>query len=169
MINRLMRGDVRAGRSGGQEDAGVTGDFESNLVEDVQARGFSSVWVFDDEGSLPDFAYTVGLSVSCQHPELVVVGLPYRVSLGILHEAASRAVDGTELQVGDRVQGVAQGFDVLIGPVDHEFREANMRQAAVLAGGSSRGARQILWPDRRGIFPGEPGFDSSLVGRQDLR
>ncbi|RPF20343.1 DUF4262 domain-containing protein [Myceligenerans xiligouense] len=147
----------------------MTGDFESKLVEDVEARGFSSVWVFDDEEGLPDFAYTVGLSFSCRHPELVVVGLPYRASVGILHEAAGRAVEGTELRVGDRVQDVALGFDVLIGSVDRGFMEANMRQAAGFAGGSSRGARQILWPDRRGIFPGEPGFDSRLAGRQDLR
>ncbi len=28
---------------------------------------------------------------------------------------------------------------------------------------------QLLWPDERGLFPGEPGCDSLTESRQDLR
>ncbi|MBO0607552.1 DUF4262 domain-containing protein [Myceligenerans salitolerans] len=66
-------------------------------------------------------------------------------------------------------QGVLDGFDVLIGSVDQEYVEANLPQALKFAGEFSRGARQVLWPDGHGVFPGEPSFDSRLTGRQDLR
>ncbi|MGI5186855.1 DUF4262 domain-containing protein [Promicromonospora sp. CA-289599] len=146
----------------------MTSEVELKLVHDVEKHGFSVLWVFDDEGDAPDFAYTVGLTVSISHPEFVVAGLPHGVSTQILTEVAGRVVDGLVVHEGDRLAGVLENFDVLIAGVQQAFIRDNMRHATEFAGKSSLSALQILWPDRAGLFPTEPSFDTRLAGRQVL-
>lgn len=146
----------------------MASEVELKLARDVEKYGFSVLWVFDDEGNAPDFAYTVGLTVSLGHPEFVVAGLPQGVSTQILTEVAGRVVDGSVVHEGDRLTGVLENFDVLVDGVEMAFIRDNMRHATALAGESNLSALQILWPDRAGIFPTEPSFDTRLAGRQAL-
>lgn len=153
----------------GEMELIVGRDVHTKLTDDVERHGFSVLWVFDEEGEEPDFAYSVGLWGSCHHPEFVVVGLPQEISVRVISEIARMVVSGQRFGEGDRVRDVLEGFEVLIGHVGRNSVQANMVQSVWFSGDTNLDALQVLWPDRWGTFPNRVGFDSRLIGRQDLR
>ena len=144
-------------------------DLTAKLTDDVARRGFGVLWVFDEEGDAPDFAYTVGLWESCRHPEFVVVGLPQEASMHVMSQISRMVIAGERFSEGNRVRNVLERFDILIGPVDPKFIHDNMGQSVRFSGEPGLVAQQVLWPDRSGTFPSEVGFDPRLARRQNLR
>jgi hypothetical protein len=72
------------------------------LLEEIDDDGWAVVGVEAGRGH-PSWAYTVGLSPSFDHPELVVVDLlPSYVAL-ILNTLAGEVSDGEELDVGETI------------------------------------------------------------------
>lgn len=106
-------------------------------------------WVHDD----PTFAYTIGLS---HHglPELIVVGMPYQQSGVTLNLIAAWMYRNGAFKPGDI------DIDIFTAPTKFgSVSPAEMEKRMTAFGPKRHGnALQVLWPDRRGIFPDEPGY-----------
>ena len=61
----------------------------------------------------PGWAYTIGLSEMCGHPELVVVGLDEAESAEVLDAAAARVVAGGRLAAGGSLRLMGHDFGVV--------------------------------------------------------
>lgn len=98
----------------------------------------------------PGFAYTVGLTANGR-PELVVSGLGYEQGGAILNAAARRHL-ADELRPGMVVEGIASvPFTVVAAP------HAEIGMVRNLYGDRAE-AVQLVWPDRGGNYPGDPGW-----------
>lgn len=136
----------------------VAGDVAGEL-------GWSAIGVMPDgDGSYP-FTYTVGLTETRDHAELIVWGLNPGLAHGVLGCAIELIDAGAALADGDRYEGVLAGYDVLVRDVaDPESRPLNLARG--YNGGRPVKAVQILWPDSQGRFPGEPGCEESCEASQ---
>lgn len=109
-------------------------------------------------------AYTIGLA-DAGLPELLVFGLPPQVALVILNDAAQRLRKGrlptdtllTELATLPTV------FKAVAPAIAEDFIiQANNRASRALP------ALQLIWPDRAGRFPWEPGADPHFAEVQPV-
>lgn len=112
------------------------------------------------------FCYTVGLSES-NLPELFLDGMPPQQGQAILNAVATRLRAGETITPGEPPLHLV-GYPVtfrLRGPVDSAAAEANT--ARRLYGDII--LWQILWPDREGRFPGDPGYDQATFPQRLIK
>jgi hypothetical protein len=125
----------------------------------------------DDPGPL--FAYTVGLTAQ-SHPELVIAGLAPAIAQALLNDLARRVHhQATRFNHGQRIADLIAGYDAVI--IDGPATEALYPGAAYARYGAGRvRLQQVVWPDRHGRFPWNPGYahdpqTQPLIGRPDTR
>ncbi|MEU5748172.1 DUF4262 domain-containing protein [Streptomyces sp. NPDC047726] len=138
-----------------------TDDITSNIPPETGRHSHDVLWVFDPDGKAPTFAYTVGLGARFGRSyELALTGLPAEMACAVLNNAAESLVTGDASPADGMVLD-----DVLIG---YTARLRPVGDASALTGiraefGGDVPVWQVLWPDRRGAFPEEPGYDGRLA------
>jgi hypothetical protein len=96
------------------------------VADDIHAVGWSVSAVLGDEIA-PPWAYTIGLWLSHQGPELTMFGLPVEHMTIILNSIGERIANGAVIEAGDELDGI---LPVLAGDpagplelaVDHPVR-----------------------------------------------
>ncbi|MGU3291161.1 DUF4262 domain-containing protein [Williamsia sp. M5A3_1d] len=132
----------------GESDGGI-GDALSFV-----AQGYWHVLAVmaGSERDEPPFAYTTGLT-SLGRPELMIYGLPQRISGVVLNTVAERLVAGEDIRNGTSMAAVLADHDVVVIDADDT---ADMFQTRSLY--STFSAMQVVFPDRRNRFPWQPGY-----------
>jgi hypothetical protein len=122
----------------------------------IATRGWLTTAVTGDQlHPAAQFTYTTGLHTSRSHPELVVAALSAQVAHGLI-TAAVRLIDsGTRLEDGGQYSEIAEGLPI-------RARAVTPHNCAVTFGatrlwyGQDVPRLQLVWPDTRGRFPGDP-------------
>jgi hypothetical protein len=149
---------------------------EAKVVADVREHGWHVITVraaahdHDDESLASwsgdpaveaaydaDFAYTIGLTHSFGHPEVILVGgwehsHPYLNLVGDLVRA------GRRFGPGDTSDGVLDGFGVRFAGVSDACRKELLTWADWAAGREPFEALQLVFPDPFGRWPEEDGY-----------
>ena len=138
-----------------------TDDFERRLVDDVRAYGWHAVHVRAGEHPAPltgvPFAYTAGLWLTANHPEIVLVG-------GFENAQALLASAVLLVQSGQRFLPGAESDDVLVdgtvrfGAVDRRHHGGPLGYAGWVHRGRGFQAVQLLIPDGAGRLPTDPDY-----------
>ena len=136
---------------------------DEKLISDVREYGCHILRVFADESG-PEFAYSVGMYLSYGQPEVIIFGLPADTAQTILNDICEHAARGERFFAGNTTDKLLQAHDVCFTEVppaayaDHFgfalwfYKSLPERFPAI----------QLVWPDRAGKFPWEPGYDHSL-------
>ncbi len=134
--------------------------YDRQSLATINEHGWMLQAVFgtDDDPCAP-FVYTVGLTVAGL-PELIIAGLPDQTAGWLLNTAAKRSL-GVEIKAGDVIDDIAT---VPFRVIDAPSAEVNL--ARHLYGLSRVTALQLVWPDDKGHYPGDPGW--SLGDAQPL-
>ena len=82
------------------------------VTDDIRTVGWSVSAVLGDEIA-PPWAYTVGLWLSHQGPELAMYGLPLEHMTVILNSVADRIANGAAIEAGSNVIAVWVGVDII--------------------------------------------------------
>lgn len=119
-------------------------------------------WVFDPDGIASPFAYTVGLAARPDHAyELATTGLPDRLAHAVITAAAEQLATG-HLDPADGLE-----LDqVLQGDYTVRLRRAadtTQCTGARAAHGDDVAVWQILTPDPRNLFPGDPDYAETIA------
>lgn len=133
-------------------------DQEDRLITEHVRRFGWAVQYVGGLGTIPTFAYTVGL-FGLGHPELVVFGLDFESAVGLLNTVGARIKDDN----ADLVPGEILTFDA----TDTRVRVEEIPNPAEVVFAANRFAQrpdeasvpayQLTW-DADGAFPGEPGY-----------
>jgi hypothetical protein len=149
-------------------------DFDERLVADVREHGWHCILVADEHhpehaaanaalGPHPiydaAFAYTVGLSLTKDHPEFVLVGR-WQQAHAILAAAVELVTGGRRLAAGEVSDEVLHGYDVRFGPVSDERRLELLTYVDWANRRRQFEALQIILPDSSGRWPEDPEYDS---------
>lgn len=133
-------------------------------VGHIAEFGWSVPGVFADDRQ-PGWAYTVGLWHSFGHPELAMFGLPHEGLQPWLNIIGGRIEGGERFDAGARAAGVLDGFDVQLESADGSWHE-ELFGVSLGFYGSRVSTYHVVWPDRHGIWPWEPGATESCVANQ---
>ena len=132
---------------------------------DIAAFGWHVVKVLG-EADLPEFAYTVGLTKSYRHPEVIMFGAPLDLMHKLLNVIGSAVKGGTRFETGRPYSSIIKRFDCCF----QEFPKSQYSEHLGCALGfyehDKFSALQCFWPDAAGLFPWDPGADRDSVTLQ---
>ena len=139
-------------------------------VRAVAEDGCAVVKVLADTNlSAPEWAYTVGLWHSYQHPEVLIVGLPHEMTQILLHNINYRIRhEGVSFRDGSVTNDVIDGFDCFFQTIERENYDEWFAANQWFYGDDHFTAVQMLWPDVRGVYPWQNEADSYLRWNQPL-
>ena len=120
----------------------------------------------DDQA--PPWAYSVGMWLNCQGPELVLCGLPLESAAAIINSIGARVADGTDITAGSELDDVCQA-PLAIRPVDASWRSTGLFATSDTFYGMVRPPYlQVVWSDPDGRFPWEARFQADFHGWQPM-
>lgn len=150
-------------------------DLDRSVVDTVLEHGWQVMLIGDEcscgctgggsEEDGPKFAYTLGLGHRAAHPELVVSGLRPSVMHHLLNDVAAEVLAGRRLQPGDVLEGLLAGVPVTV----ERASDLGVDNTATWSGWFHRRqpeALVLVWPDKRSVFPWQPGAPVELDTRQ---
>lgn len=140
---------------------------DRKLLSDVEKFGWHVVHIGEDADG-PGFSFSVGFYYSFQQPEILVMGLKQKIAHDLLRIAWLHYSGGGSFQSYERNSQFAQGFDFALAPIEIEhYREylgyANWFYRSLP---NPFPALQLVWPDKEGRLPWEPGYDERFLKLQ---
>lgn len=138
----------------------------------IETNGWALEPVAADTSSsppVPGYAYTVGFAARFGFPEVAVFGLTPVAARGLLGLVADLLDGGTEIPFGVPLTGLYDNdLRCVFAPIDLGLWGGLFTTATSWYRGSGFELVQLLWPDRNGFLPYEPGFDQRVAHAQPV-
>lgn len=132
------------------------------LLEPVAAN-------LDTDPPFPGYGYTIGFEQTYGFPEVVVVGLKPVAAKGLAGLVASVLAGGNPIPLGEQFRGLYDGDQrAALLPLDPSALAGMFPGLDAWYGDQPYRLAQLVWPDRAGWLPWEPGFDPAVAGVQLL-
>lgn len=123
----------------------------------------------ESDPPVPGYSYTIGFPAAFEFPEVLVFGLAPVAAKGLFDLVADLLAGGTEIPLGVELTGLFDnGLRCVFAPVDLEHWGVLTATASAWYRGGAFEVVQLLWPDRRGVLPTEPGFDPRVRHAQPV-
>ncbi len=142
-------------------------DRERKLVSDIERVGWHVIMVPED-GEGPSLAYSIGLSRTFGHPEIIVFGLDPDLMHRMINSVGEEVGRGRRFADGQVASGILEGYDVRFLHVARRRYPEHFGYARWYYNGDDFPALQCLWPDRQGRFPTDADYAEPLRARQPL-
>ena len=126
-----------------------------NMAWHIEEHGWSVV-VVAEELEVPGWAYSVGMWHTMRAPEVCMFGLRGRDMHTWVNAAGQQVRAGQPLRADEERLGVLDGFPVVVRPVHPSWHDEILGLACDFYRGPVP-AMQLVWPDRQGLFPWQPG------------
>jgi hypothetical protein len=139
---------------------------DDELVADVEQHQWVVLKITPDRA--PEYAYSVGLTKSFAHPELVVVGLDDETMQELINDIGNAIESGRAFRDGDVSADFLQGYDVAFRSVPAHLHAAQFAWAERYYGDAPFSVLQIVYPDRKGRWPWDADVDPELRKGQPL-
>jgi hypothetical protein len=141
--------------------------------QNIDEIGFQVMGIFGDrEAMKPSFSYTIGL-VERNWPEMIVFALPPAFAHAAFTMAVKRWEQNGVPKSGDidtEIANIPSAWREL--PADDTFEEYLCQHEAYyesrysVACDNKRRVMQLIWPDRNGLFPWQPGVAEDCLWTQ---
>jgi hypothetical protein len=135
---------------------------DKRTISQIEEFGCSVLSVGRDCRDEFGWTYTIGVYDTCDKPDLITVGLPFKTAHSCLNDAVKRqrtGVDLTESRQSDLIGNV----DCEFRPVDPKWVKHLMNWANWYYGGTDYPVLQAIYPDLENRFPEEEGFNRRFV------
>jgi hypothetical protein len=140
-------------------------DRDRKVLADIAKLGWTVIGVeADDEG--PAFAFSVGLFHTLAHPEVLIMGLRPQIAHRLINDIGAAIRNGERFVAGQQYGGIAAGFPLAFVEVDRRYYREYLGYAGWFYGGPDFPVLQCVWPDKQGVFPWQPGYDSHFFQLQ---
>jgi hypothetical protein len=121
------------------------------------------------DADAPPWAYSVGMWLTCQVPELVLCGLPVENAATIINAIGGRIADGADVGSDEVLDDVCPA-PLALRPVAASWRAPGglLAVSDSFYGMVRPPYLQVVWSDRDGRFPWERGFQQAFDRMQPL-
>jgi hypothetical protein len=151
-------------------------DFHIPHAEKIEWMIESNGWAIETVGArtdvhppVPGYTYTIGFPTAVAFSDVMLFGLTPSASRGLLDLVADVCRGGTEIPLGVPVAGLLDnGLRCVFAPIDMTVWNDLFGSAAAWYRSSDFTMVQLVWPDRNGFLPYEPGFDQRVATAQPL-
>lgn len=117
----------------------------------------------DSDPPTPSYAYSIGFPAAVDFPEVAVFGLTPVAAQGLVELVADARRGGTEIPVGVELVGLFDNdLRCVFAPVDLDTWGGWFSTLMSWYGGETVPVVQLLYPDRNGFLPYEPGYEQRM-------
>jgi len=142
--------------------------YEVEVLENIREHGWHFTFVGSDEDT-PCFGYTVGMVATYEHPELLVIGLPPKLSHSVCSIAATAAQKGTPLDPDLPCDAFLEGHETLFVPVEEPAYRNYVLSALWFYEDEPFRVLQVVWPSHpEGFFPWHPDAPADYLASQPV-
>lgn len=111
----------------------------------------------------PAYGYTIGVPALTGFPEIAVFGLTPAAANGLVGLVVDALRGGTEIPVGVELVGLLDNdLRCRFAPIDLAVHGDRFGTARAWYAGEPFDIVQLVYPDRNGFMPYEPGFDQRM-------
>jgi hypothetical protein len=150
--------------------AGDLPDFQLPHAEKIEwmieTEGYALEVVAPDAASDPPqagYSYTINFADHVAFPDVVVFGLTPVAARGLIGLVRDTRAEGAEIPIGAELVGLLDNeLRCCFAPVDLVEWAPLFATAQAWYGGEPFEMVQLVYPDRSGFLPYEPGFDQRL-------
>jgi hypothetical protein len=129
----------------------------------ISTVGWGVVTTFDETPhGTRAYGYTVGLSRTYAHPELVLAGLAPALIQDFLNDAGAQVKAGTTFGDHSRVGRIIENGDLVARVLPPATRRQRCAVANAMLGTAGYTALQLVWPDAGGRYPWDPAYDPAM-------
>lgn len=140
---------------------------DRQVLDDVEAHGLHIVHVPGDDDA-PGYSFSVGLWHSFEQPEVILFGLDREVAQDLLNAIADEASEDRKYLDGTRHDDVLVGYPVRFLAVPKERYAEHLGPAIRAYEGSDFPCVQLVWPDKQGRWPWDPGVREGFAEAQPV-
>jgi len=116
----------------------------------------------------PSFAYSIGLSQTYNHPEIICFGLPNDFGHEIINDVAEIIKNGEIIEIGKIYTEIFESNKATFLNVDQRNIDGYFGVASNYYYGKKFEALQLIWTDRNDKFPWEADFEEEFIYKQPL-
>lgn len=142
-------------------------DLLERTKQDIAQFGLQVISVTSTD-YLPSFSYSIGLTQTYQHPEIICFGLPSSLGHEIINDIASMLKNGTIFEEGKMYTDIFQDSRATFLSVDASNLEYYFGAGLNYYQDKSFEALQLVWTDRNDLFPWEENFEEEFLYQQPL-
>ena len=142
-------------------------DESAYILDKIKTIGWTTIAYDPDEYGI-GFAYSVGLSHSFDHPEIVFVGLLASQAAQLISVIGKNIQDGRAFRDGDVADEVVSGLPVAFRSVPAKYHRL-AKKVDWLYQDADVSLIQCFWPDQNQLFPWDDGCDEGCRETQELR
>jgi hypothetical protein len=111
----------------------------------------------------PAYAYSIGMPEAVGFPDVAVFGLTPVASKGLVTLVADACRGGTEIPLGVELLGLLDNeLRCMFAPISLDVWGPYFETATIWYKSESPEMVQLLYPDRNGFMPYEPGYDQRM-------
>lgn len=141
-----------------------------SILDNIATIGWSFLHIqADNEG--PSFSYSLGFYANYGQPEIILLGLPQETAHQLLNIVAIRFAGAKQpYETYKAYDDIADGMRIAFIPVARNHYPPYLGYAGWFYGSvkTEFPALQMVWPDREGRLPWEPGYDGAFAAMQPL-
>ena len=135
--------------------------------EHIEKYGLSVVKIESTE-YLPSFAYSIGLTKTFNHPEIICFGLRTELLHQLINDVAEIIKEEGELNLNKEYDNVFENSRAKFLQIDKRNIEDYFGVAIKYYGTTEINGFQLIWTDRNNKFPWEDGFEEVFKFKQPL-
>jgi hypothetical protein len=143
-------------------DPGALDEHEHKFVALIREHGWFNTRVFDGD---PAFSYTTGFLLQGS-PEFVIFSMKSEIAHDVFWDLFRDAQKGVRRTTGIRHDDIFGNLPAYLFSIADRYQAEYLGWSRWFYGKEVVPTLQILWPDRAGIFPWEPGFDEEFRNDQ---
>lgn len=144
----------------------MPGYTDTELAADVAEHKWV-VLKINAPGSI-EYGYSVGLTRSLGHPELVVTGLDDDTMQELINDVGEAIEKGATFKDGDVSSDFLEGYDVMFRAVPAALRASHFAWADRFYGTDDFSVLQVVYPDRERRWPWDAGVAADFVKGQPV-
>jgi len=137
-------------------------EHEQNFVSLIREHGWHDTRVFDGD---PAFSYTTGFLLK-DSPEFIVFSLKREIAHDVFWDLYREAADEARRAVGVRRDDIFGNLPAYLFRVADRYQREYLGWSRWFYGKEVIPTLQLVWPDRAGKFPWQPGFDEEFRNDQ---
>ena len=116
----------------------------------------------------PSFAYSIGLTETYNHPEIICFALPNNLGHAIINDIAEIIKKGETIDTGKTYTEIFKDSRAAFLKVDKRNIDDYFGAALNYYGGKSFDALQVVWTDRNDKLPWDNNFEEEFLYKQPL-
>ena len=137
------------------------------IKSDIKEFKWSVIKVLADETG-PAFAYSIGLTESFHHPEIILIGMDLDTMHTIINNCGYEIKNGLAYKSGVLYSGILDDYKCAMLSVDKKYYGEYLGQAIEYYKSKSFPTLQCIYPTTSGVYPWQKEWPKEFDVRQPV-